>query len=410
MDARAGHLADRAQVAEGRAPVAVDRHTAARVVGRGDDGNGPGREVEAILEAALDELGKPASDPLRRFVRDVEKDIRLVLLEHALVDGARDDVAGRELPVGVDLLEERLSRDVRDAGALAAQRLGQKQASFRMHERGRVELDVLEVQEPCAGAPRHREAVSAGSGRVGRVQIDLAEAARGEDRLAREVRRDAVAVAREQVRADDGRRVVPVGGIGRVVREREQIHRRRLEQPADVLLLAARLEQRALDGSARRVLDMQDPGHRVRPLERPVEACPVAVEGHGKLLDEQRLDEVRALAGNERDRFGRAEPVARARDVGGELLGRVARRPADDAALGVVGVRLARLVGPRHERDRRAVSRGRERRRAAGHSRAENEDVGGLRAHTRKSSSETSAAATECVSAPTETASAPASA
>ena len=159
------------------------------------------------------------------------------------------------------------------------------------------------------------------------------------------------------------------------------------------------------------VLHVQHARRGVRALERPVEAAVLAVERNLQLVDEEPLDEIRSLARDQRDRLRRAEAVSGALDVRGEALGRVARRPRDDAALGVPGVGLRRLLGARHDRHGRAAAGRRESRRAAGDAGSEDEDVGGAGlAHVVVSSSEMSAARTECVSAPTETASAPASA
>src|SRR6516165_5469424 len=99
-----------------------------------------------------------------------------------MVDCAGDDVARSELSVRMELLEERAARDVGDPGAFAAQRLGQKKPPFRMDERGRMELDVLEVQETRSGAARHSEAVPPGTRRIRRVKVDLPEPAGCEDR------------------------------------------------------------------------------------------------------------------------------------------------------------------------------------------------------------------------------------
>ena len=197
-------------------------------------------------------------------------------------------------------------------------------------------------------------------------------------------------------------------GIDRVVRERQQIDRRRLEAPLDVLLAVAGLDERPLDRGAGLVLDVEDPRNPVRSLERPVEARALAVEGNLELLDEELLDEVGPLPRDQRDGLRRADAVAGALDVGGELLGRVAGGARDDAALGVQGVRLAGLGRARDEGDGGAVARRGERGGASRDTRAEDEDVGRLDAHARSSSRETSAATTECVSAPTETASTPA--
>ena len=97
MHARAGDLADRAEVAEGRAAVAVDGDAAAGVVRGRDDGDRAGGQVEAELEAAPVEPREALADPRGALVGDVEKRVRLVLLEHALVDRPRHDVARSEL-------------------------------------------------------------------------------------------------------------------------------------------------------------------------------------------------------------------------------------------------------------------------------------------------------------------------
>ena len=50
-----------------------------------------------------------------------------------------------------------------------------------------MELDVLEVQKARTRAARHREAVSPRALRISGVQVDLAEPAGREDRLAGEM-------------------------------------------------------------------------------------------------------------------------------------------------------------------------------------------------------------------------------
>ena len=214
----------------------------------------------------------------------------------------------------------------------------------------------------------------------------------------------------EDVRPDDDRREVAVGRHDGVVGKRQEVDRRGLEAPADVLLAAAGVDERALDRGSRFVLGVENARDGVRSFESPVEAAVLAVEGDLKLLDQELLDEVRTFAGDESDGLGGADPVAGALDVRGERLGRVARGTGHDASLGVESVGLARLLGAGDDRDRGAVPRGGESRRAPGHTRAEDEDIRRLGGHPCESSSETSAARTECVRDPTETASTPASA
>ena len=201
-----------------------------------------------------------------------------------------------------------------------------------------MELDVLEIQKARARAPRHREAVAARARGVRRVKVDLAEASGREDRLARDVRRHGAGPPLEDVRPDDDRRVVAVGRHDGVVGQRQEVDRRGLEAPADVLLAAAGVDERALDRGSRFVLGVENARDRVRSFQSPVEAAVLPVEGDLKLLDQELLDEVRTFAGDESDSLGGADPVAGALDVRGERLGRVARGTRNDASLGVESV------------------------------------------------------------------------
>ena len=314
------------------------------------------------------------------------------------------------------LVEKRVPGGVRDPGTLAAQGLGQQEAPLRMDERGRMELDELEVQEPRAGAPRHRDAVSPGALRVGRVEIDLSEAAGREDRLAREKRPHLAGLALEQLGSHDGRRVVPVRRIERVVGERQKVDRCGPNEPPHVLLPSARVDESAFDRRSRFVLDVQDPRHRVGSLERPVEVGALPVERHPELVDQEVAHEVGPFARQQADRFGVAQPVARADDVGGKQLGRVAGRPRDDAPLGVERVGFRDLARPGRDRHLRAVAGRGESSRAAGDAGPDHEDIRrGLHRFPIPSagdeiSSEMSAASTEWVIRPTEIESAPADA
>ena len=82
--------------------------------------------------------------------------------ERARGDAARDDVARRELGIGVDRRHEALAAIVEQHGACAAQRLGQEgQGIARDRERRRVELHEFEVGEAHAAARGGGEARAA---------------------------------------------------------------------------------------------------------------------------------------------------------------------------------------------------------------------------------------------------------
>jgi hypothetical protein len=89
---------------------------------------------------------------------------------------------------------------------------------------------------------------------------------------------------------------------------------------------------------------VDDPPLGVAPLARQVEvARGVAVERHGRLVNQHLLDGTRPLADQLLDGRGVRHAVARLEDVPGER-GRVGARVEDDAALGPVAVGVE---GPR---------------------------------------------------------------
>ena len=154
--------------------------------------------------------------------------------------------------------------------ALAAQRLrDQEVIGLLVGERGRVELHVLGVDDPRAGALGHHYAVPDRVARVRRVQIDLAEASGGEDGEIGEHRVDVVGAVVEQIRARAfvGEPVADLD-VGRMVMRGEQIDRRDLRRQRDVRLAFHAIEQRVLDGAAGGIAGVDDARHRVRAFLR----------------------------------------------------------------------------------------------------------------------------------------------
>ena len=100
MQARHRHLAAGVESRDGRSRVFVGDHPAAAVVRGGHDGERGFRHVDAELEAAFVDRRKTAADELRIAVRDVEIDVLVAVHLHLVIDGARDDVARRELGRG----------------------------------------------------------------------------------------------------------------------------------------------------------------------------------------------------------------------------------------------------------------------------------------------------------------------
>ncbi len=98
-------------------------------------------------------------------------------------DGAGDDVAGREVPAGVDPGHHRAAGQVDQARPLAAQRLGDQRraaAEARHPQRGGVELHELDVGQRRARPQRERPAVGGGDRGVRRRLVEPADPAGGE--------------------------------------------------------------------------------------------------------------------------------------------------------------------------------------------------------------------------------------
>ena len=162
------------------------------------------------------------------------------------MDAARDHVARREvLPLRVVALHERHAPLVHQPRAGAAHRLGDQEARrIAVVERGRVELDVLGVDDPRAGAIGHGEAVAAGAHRVGRAQEDLAEPARGQHRRAGEAADDLAGRLVEHVGAHAGQRIVDGAAVAAVVRRGQQVDGRVAGEEPHARVLRERRDQR----------------------------------------------------------------------------------------------------------------------------------------------------------------------
>ena len=122
----------------------------------------------------------------------------------------------------------------------------------RHHQRGRVELDELDVGDDRAGPQRERDAVAGGHGRVGGRRVHLAHAAGGEHHRARQDRADAVLGAlAEHVQRDAAG---PAVGVAQQVE-----HERVLDQP-DPRIAQDRGVQRPLHlGAGRVAAGVHDP-------------------------------------------------------------------------------------------------------------------------------------------------------
>ena len=201
------------------------------------------------------------------LVADVEIDAVDPALLDLEVDRARDDVTRRELRARIVRGHEaRAVRQLQQA-AFAAHGLGdQERFRVRMEQAGRMELDEFHVRDAAARAPRHRDAVAGRGVGVGRVQVDLAGAARREHRVRRLDRDRAVVLDVERVQA-----VTAAAGQAEPVR-RDQVDCVMVFEERDVRMPARALRQRREHRMTGRVGRVDDSAMTVAAFARQVKA------------------------------------------------------------------------------------------------------------------------------------------
>ena len=182
MDAGASALAGGVEAGDVRLAPGVRSHAAHRVVrGRGDRDR-LARDVEAVVGAEAVDLREARRDEPRIEVRDVEQDVVRVRRQHALADGAGDDVARGQLGAVVVSGHEALAVGVAEEAALAAHRLrDEERLDAGQVERRGVELHELHVHDLGARAVGDRDAVAGGDFCVRGCQVHLAGAACRQD-------------------------------------------------------------------------------------------------------------------------------------------------------------------------------------------------------------------------------------
>jgi hypothetical protein len=123
-------------------------------------------------------FGKCAADEFGPDVADVEPDELELACAHFGMDRARHDVAGREFAARVIPEHEALAVRQQQSAAFAAHRLGDQPAvSLRVAQRGRMELDHLQVGDAAAGSPGEGDAVADRASDIGRDLVHARGAA-----------------------------------------------------------------------------------------------------------------------------------------------------------------------------------------------------------------------------------------
>ena len=204
-----------------------------------------------------------------------------------------------------------------------------------------MKLDELHVRNRRARAIRHRHAVAGRDVGVRRVEINLAAAARGQQRHRRGEGPDAAGFFVEHISAETAVRP----GLTEFL-ARDQINREVIFKNLDVRLARRRIQQRPLDFPAGHVLRVQNAPLGMSAFLAQVQ-FPAAVFGRGVPLGKfhpqlnQFRDACRAFLDDGADDAFLAQARARRERVAHVQLERILlARHRRDAALRVIGVRL----------------------------------------------------------------------
>lgn len=186
VQAGAAALAHAVEAGQRRAGGSVDEDAAAEEMRHGNHRDGFLVDVDAQLHAVLVDGGEPCGDVVLH-AGDVQIHAGLAAVKHFIHDCPGHNVAGGEVGAFVIALHEEFALGVREAGPFAAHGL-RNQEAVRLAgiQRGRVELDVFQIVETHARALGHGDARTGAGGGVGRVQIDLPDAAGGKHGEVRE--------------------------------------------------------------------------------------------------------------------------------------------------------------------------------------------------------------------------------
>ena len=377
VETRAGRLAHGRKTRHGGAPVHRRLHAATAVVGGGDDGDEVLRHVDAELQALVIDVGEALLQERAPLLADVEAAVGVARALHLAVDRARHDVARRERAARVVLLHERMPLPVHEHRPFAAHGLADEEAlGLRVVEAGGVELDELHVRDLRARAPGEGHAVARRDVGIAGIEVDLAAAARREDRVRGTHGVDLVRRLVEHVRAHTA-----VGALQAEAARDDEVDHDRLLAHVEDGMLPQRADHRGLALLAGDVARVENAAHGVAALAAEVPgAVLLAVELHAA------VDEVLDGGGGLRDDAPHdrlvTEAGARNKGVRNMVLERVGGiRHAADAALGEIRVAVRQpLLG---DEDDPAGGGQVEGRHESAHSRADDEVVAVYDAHVR---------------------------
>ena len=178
MQSGAGDFPDGEQSGQRSAPLQIGAHSAADVVGGGNDGDWRDRHIDPEGLAGRVDVREVVHQERLPQMRHVQVGAVVASPLQLAVDAARDHVARGELLARVVALHERIAGAVAQNPAFSAQRLADQEAlRLRVVQAGGMKLDELQICDGCPRAVGHGQPVAGGDVRVRRVEVDLAGAA-----------------------------------------------------------------------------------------------------------------------------------------------------------------------------------------------------------------------------------------
>src|SRR5439155_3698445 len=181
VNPRGGGFAGGVEAGERGASRKIGLHTAHGIVRRWTNGREVTREIQAVAETRGIDKREALLEKFFALRGHVQIDIRALRAVHFRDDGASHDIARSELLGFAVALHEAIEIYVAQDPAFAAQRFG-KEKPWRAFdsERGGVKLDELHVGKKRARFVSDGHAVAGGDVGIGRLAIDLTQAAGGE--------------------------------------------------------------------------------------------------------------------------------------------------------------------------------------------------------------------------------------
>ena len=176
MDTGRGDFAAGVQAVNFGTGPGVDQYAPAHVMCGRDHGNPFLRDVDTGVEALRVDVREVALDIFRRTAGEVDEHVRLAEALHFAVDGAGDDIAGRERMERVHLVHEFFTLVVLEDAAETADGFRNQEGLLELGrvKAGRVELHELDVLQGGPGTGGNRHAVATAVGRADGVLPDAA--------------------------------------------------------------------------------------------------------------------------------------------------------------------------------------------------------------------------------------------